>query len=324
MLNERELLAKAEQGDAVSMRRLGNHFGNEGNFQKAMFWWEKAARLSDPAAMFNLGLCYSEQGEFDKAVYWFEEAYKHDVKEAALELGVLYHGQGKLNDAVFWWEKVGDALPNAARNLVQTCTNKDDFIKWLTILAENQKDPWGMAVWGTLLCGVEYKLWRDNGFTDLPEPDRAKGLRLIEEGVARAESGEDTMSFYFYDYDAFSQAQYWFDGATNFSKCSREELSAAIRYLEKAIESAREFARHNPLGAMLAQGYEVQLENMKGAQKKMKEIALAALLSRAEEIKKEMEELMKTGGPSPGRLQKLKELNEEMQQTAKEIKRITG
>jgi TPR repeat protein len=47
------LLLKAEQGNTTAMVDLGIHFIENGNLEKALSWWEKAANLGDTGAVQN-------------------------------------------------------------------------------------------------------------------------------------------------------------------------------------------------------------------------------------------------------------------------------
>ena len=271
MLNE--LLAKAQQGDKDAMRKIGNHYCYDaGNPQKGVEWWEKAAALSDAFAMFNLGLHYRGQGNFEMAKHWLEKAYQNGDPDGAVDLGVIYYGRGNLQQAVFWWEKVADAAPNAARNLVFTYAdknfhgrNKEDFLKWLKVSANKHNDPWGKGVLGVLYCGIEHHLWKEAGFSGLPQENREEGVRFIKEGVATAENGKSDVSFQLTDYTAFAQAMCSFGGKTDFSRCTRDDLGKAIQYDEKALALAEELAKLNPVGAMFVQTCQDSLGTKKKA-----------------------------------------------------------
>ena len=186
--------------------------------------------------------------------------------DAALELGVMHYNEGDMTNAISWWKKAAgvhpDAARNAARNLVFTVKNRDDFLKYLFLVAEIHQDPWGMAMLGTLYCGVEVKFWEQNGFQNLPPLNRERGKALIEEGVRRTENGEGVVPFYHYDYSAFSEAQYFRNGKSAMKESSMQELQDAKRYQEKAVALCREAAEPGSVEADLLPVYEVMLANI--------------------------------------------------------------
>lgn len=183
-------------------------------------------------------------------------------QEAQFELGFSDYENGNLDGAIYWWEKCAYSLPNAAINLVQLLDRPGDrnrFLKWLDVLANTHKDPWGMAILGTLLCGIEHKLWKDAGFSPLPPEEREKGLAYIKLGVENGDDGD----FQFLDYDAFAEAHYKRPGRPSFEGCSIEEIERALNYQEKALEKAQQIAKFDPMIAQAAIIYEKAVENIK-------------------------------------------------------------
>lgn len=183
--------------------------------------------------------------------------------EAQFDLGFSDYENGNLDGAFYWWEKCAYSLPNAAINLVQLLNRPSDrnrFLKWLDVLAHTHKDPWGVAILGTLLCGTEHKLWKDAGFSPLPPEEREKGLAYIKLGTEHG-SEED---FQFMDYNAFAEAHYKRPGRSSFHGCKVEEIELGLKYQEKALSMAQKIAMFDPMVAQLAKMYEKSVENIKG------------------------------------------------------------
>jgi tetratricopeptide (TPR) repeat protein len=245
-----ELLAKAQQDDTDAMPNVGIDYRNK-------------------------GIGYRDQGNFEKAKHWLEKAYDKGDPGGAVELGILYqHGQGNLDQAIFWWEKVAngsaDACRIAARNLVLVCDrgphDRDRFLKWLEVLAKTHKDPWGMAVLGALYCGVEHKYWKDADFSPLPPEDRAGGFKLIEAGMDLAKKAGSDEDFLHFDYSALAQAYSKRPGQPGMVGCTDEELRIALKYQERARDKikARAEETQHPVALQLLEIYEKQIENING------------------------------------------------------------
>ncbi len=129
-LPQQRYVKLARQGDASSQLALGDDYLEDGgsvqkNISKALYWWKKAARQSEPRAFAQLGNYYKDKdiklalsyykkgaelnGSYaqlglarcyrdgtgvplnpQKAIHYYSEASKHGSVEAALELGILY------------------------------------------------------------------------------------------------------------------------------------------------------------------------------------------------------------------------------------------
>ncbi|MDH4283908.1 MAG: sel1 repeat family protein [Gallionellaceae bacterium] len=86
-----DLINMAEDGNPMAQRMLGERYamGLEGaplDFEKAIFWWNKAAENGDAFAQYNLGVFYKlGQGSMEKdyvqAYMWFSiaEAFAKDT-----------------------------------------------------------------------------------------------------------------------------------------------------------------------------------------------------------------------------------------------------
>ena len=98
------IIKSAQDGDAESQEYLGEFYctGQHGmpqNFEKALFWFEKAANQENSTAQNNLGYLYSNgkgtSQDYSKALYWFTKAIENGNADAYLNLGNMYRlGQG--------------------------------------------------------------------------------------------------------------------------------------------------------------------------------------------------------------------------------------
>ncbi len=102
----------------------------QGDFKKAILWYEKAANEGDAEAMSNLGTLLIQQERPDEAREWFQRAADAGVTAAMLNLGLLYSMQDDLKSAKVWWNKARSAgdpgaddflhrLPQRANQLAQ-------------------------------------------------------------------------------------------------------------------------------------------------------------------------------------------------------------
>ena len=119
------LLTKAAKGDASAQNSLALCFyhgdGVKADYQKAVYWYTKAAEQGQALAQCNLGSCfYHGEGvakDPKKAVYWFTKAAEQGEALAQYNLGSCFcHGEGVAKDyqkAVYWYTKAaeqGEAL----------------------------------------------------------------------------------------------------------------------------------------------------------------------------------------------------------------------
>lgn len=192
---------------------------------------------------------------------------------AKIELGVLYYGQGNLVKAVEWWEKAADIDANAARNLVFTYSNPDfpvhnreKFLKWLEVLAQKHKDPWGMTLLGTLYCGERHGRWKYAGFSVLPPTNRDEGIKLINEGVRRTENGESAIPLSYDNYMDFAYSQFCRNGESKLAECTIKDIQKALEYTNKAWNLAMEAKEQgDPEAAIAAGDYASIIESLCGA-----------------------------------------------------------
>ncbi|MCL2499612.1 MAG: hypothetical protein FWE90_04655 [Defluviitaleaceae bacterium] len=172
-VNERELRADAEQGDALAMLQWGNYLMSQKKTDEAVTWWEKAAEAGRAGGAYNLARYYS-----------------------GLDTGK------------------GDALK---------------LQEWLNRLAYAHNDGWGMIQLGIILCGGTHQIWKKTIPHDAFTVQRniEEGLRLITQGVKRAEA--TTKDLTLYDYDAAAEVVRAYSGPLGI-----EVLKLALAYKTKA------------------------------------------------------------------------------------------
>jgi TPR repeat protein len=72
----KDLLAKATCGNAAAQKNVANQYYNgkkvEKNYEKAVYWYTKAAEQGNAAAQTNLGMCYGSgegvEKDLEKAI----------------------------------------------------------------------------------------------------------------------------------------------------------------------------------------------------------------------------------------------------------------
>jgi len=105
------LLKLAEESKEINPFRIGRILGDvfsQGNlvkpdFEKAIFWYEKSAKLQNSLAMFRLGKLYHTGvlGDVNlvKAIAWYDLSAKRKNKDAILQLGSLKDSTDLLDDS---------------------------------------------------------------------------------------------------------------------------------------------------------------------------------------------------------------------------------
>jgi len=88
------LLQAAELGNADAQWEVASDFKKKENWEKAFYWFEKAANQDVISAQHELGLCYRDGDgtpcDFDKALYWLDKAAQNGDIDAECEEGDLY------------------------------------------------------------------------------------------------------------------------------------------------------------------------------------------------------------------------------------------
>ena len=121
-----KIIVAAERGDINAQLHLGDcyYFGgsHDGetvnkNYNKAIFWYRKAAEQGNAEAQFNLAYMY-EQGlatdspDYSQAFYWYKRAAEQGKASAQYNVGYYYKkGRGisqNLSEAYKWYKRAAD------------------------------------------------------------------------------------------------------------------------------------------------------------------------------------------------------------------------
>jgi TPR repeat protein len=114
-----DLLARAQQGDAVAQVRIAKPYYEEHNYDEAEKWFRRAAEQGNAEAEDYLGTLYfTGRGvpqNYTEAARWFHMAADKDIEHAQRQLAEMYaHGLGVQRDhaeSEKWSEKVMAKMP---------------------------------------------------------------------------------------------------------------------------------------------------------------------------------------------------------------------
>ena len=88
----------ATSGDELAMANLGAFYKELNDFEKSLFWTEKAAKKGNALAQANLGFFYAKglgvAINKNKAIYWLDNAMKKNNHQAFFIMGTLYSEGG--------------------------------------------------------------------------------------------------------------------------------------------------------------------------------------------------------------------------------------
>ncbi|MCL2202982.1 MAG: hypothetical protein FWB88_03470 [Defluviitaleaceae bacterium] len=156
---------------------------------------------------------------------------------AMLQWGNFLMKEKRTEEALQWWEKAADGgRAGGAYNLARYYSglesgkgNALQMTQWLNRLAYAHNDGWGMLHLGVIMCGGTHQLWRRTIAPDEFTVQRniEEGLRLIIQGVKRAES--TTKDLTLYDYDAAAEVVRAYSGPLGI-----EVLKLALAFKTKA------------------------------------------------------------------------------------------
>jgi TPR repeat protein len=151
----RDLLIKAEAGDAESQYELGLRYYHgtdvSQDYREAIKWYTKAAEQGHALSQLNLGMMYDEgkgvPQDYKEAAKWYTKAAEQGLAPAQSNLGLMYaEGQGVPQDyikAVQWYTKAAkQGYAKAQYNLGAMYANgygvPEDYIeayKWINLSA---------------------------------------------------------------------------------------------------------------------------------------------------------------------------------------------
>ena len=105
--NHRRIMKRIEANDPVAMTHMARKCYDEGDYDTAFEYWNKAAELGDLIAHYQLGVIYREgegvEKDEEKAVYHWEKAAVGGDPDARHNLGVMEERNGNMNRAVKHW-----------------------------------------------------------------------------------------------------------------------------------------------------------------------------------------------------------------------------
>ena len=90
---------------------------------------------TDPVDQYNLGVDYYQKKDYDKAAYWFEKAAEQGLAEAQLNLGHIYYNYNDIGvssdweKALYWYEKAalqGNAKAQTQTGIITHLYKRDD------------------------------------------------------------------------------------------------------------------------------------------------------------------------------------------------------
>ena len=127
---------RAERGDADAQFNLGRIYytgeGIEPNFNKAVYWYKKAALQGNANAQINLGNCYDDNEDFDSAFYWNMKAAEQGNAMGQTNVGYYYRsGNGVEKDyakAAYWFQKAADQGDAVGEQAIGACYLKGDGV----------------------------------------------------------------------------------------------------------------------------------------------------------------------------------------------------
>ena len=165
----------------------------------------------------------------------------NDFNKTTFDKGAVFYREGKFKDAISVWEKIANHDVKSARALT-SCYSRPDynpdlqsFVKWLKVLAYQQKDGWGMMILGMLYCGTDHTMWYNTFSAEEISIHRNEdeGLKLMEEGVRLMEGGLCDRKI---DYRDYSQIGQTYKNRFDRRKSSMIDLLRDLMYTKKSLE----------------------------------------------------------------------------------------
>jgi len=231
-MNERELLAKAEQGNIESQFELGMLYKEAGELNKAGHWLNTAANNSS-------------SGENSKATR----------AKARSSLGLMYANAGNMEQAKLFMEAAAmDGEVPAIRNLMFLNSmnglpgdNREGFLKWTKELAYKHDEYTAMVLLGAVYFGCP----KNDVISKLsigPEHYNVEeGYRLIEKGIELAEKEGDKSRLIFTDYfeaalayQSDTRKSYMGGKSFLYEKLGLKAWERKLYFAEKALELAKQ------------------------------------------------------------------------------------
>ena len=86
-----------------------------GDYEKAMYWYQKGAEAGNADAMNNLAYVYMKYGDFEQGMYWYQKSAEAGNIDAMNSLGDMYYWGGEegipkdREMAAYWYQKAEEA-----------------------------------------------------------------------------------------------------------------------------------------------------------------------------------------------------------------------
>ena len=138
----REILTTAQGNDAYAQYTLGvmykNGWGVAQDYQKAVAWYQEAAKQRQAYAQTNLGAMYQNglgvDQDYQAAVAWYQEAAKQGQAYAQTNLGMMYqNGLGVDQDsqtAIGWFQKAAEQGQVDAQQALDKLIGYKSTLSW--------------------------------------------------------------------------------------------------------------------------------------------------------------------------------------------------
>ncbi|MBR4584509.1 MAG: caspase family protein [Bacteroidales bacterium] len=143
-----EMQKHAEAGDILAQKFMGDYYfggdelGEGRDYEKALYWYSKAADRGDAASQFLLGLLYRDSDK-EKALYWMRKYAEQGYDDGQAMLGYWYMGgDGFPKDyvqAVAWLKKSADQGNKEAASDLSKCYENGNGVQRDMSMAKHWK-----------------------------------------------------------------------------------------------------------------------------------------------------------------------------------------
>lgn len=157
-------MTKAKEGDPIAQHSLGEHYRVEGNYPKAIEWFQKSAAQNNAQAQYDLAQLYLDceevEQDLDLAFSWLQKSADLGNLSAFMDLGCMYqYGLGveenlsKAIESFLIPANKGDkqAYYELARLYHETNNNKEALIWSKKAVQRSPFDPDGIAMQASIL-----------------------------------------------------------------------------------------------------------------------------------------------------------------------------
>lgn len=107
--------------DVGALYDLGVHYLNNKNYDRAIYWFELAAKAGNVNAQYGLASCYISMKDYEQAVPWLEKAARQNHVDAQCDLGVHYFNNRDYTQAFSWFIKSANKGSKKAMEMLSIC-----------------------------------------------------------------------------------------------------------------------------------------------------------------------------------------------------------